>query len=81
MFNFVMYADDTTLTSTVSDFRRNNSDPVETSINVEILEINDWLQINKLSVNSAKSKVMIFQNILNKLKHVLSLEIKTLLND
>ena len=42
MFNFVMYADDTTLTSTVSNFR-NNSNPVETSINAELLKINDWL--------------------------------------
>ena len=37
MFNFVMYADDTTLTSTVSNFR-NNSNPVETSINAELLK-------------------------------------------
>ena len=130
MFNSVMYADDTTLTSTVSNFR-NNSKPVETSINAELLKINEWLQINKLSLNINKSKFMIFQKIdkemevltlkvdyiniervkefnflglmidanlnwkkhiakvsnacsqkigiLNKLKHVLSLEIKTLL--
>ena len=59
MFNFVMYADDTTLTSTVSNFR-NNSNPVETLINAELLKINDWLQINKLSLNIAKSKFIIF---------------------
>ena len=51
MFNFVMYADDTTLTSTVSNF---NPNPVETSINAELLKINDWLQINKLSLNITK---------------------------
>ncbi len=51
MFNFVMYAHDTT--STVSNFR-NNSNPVETSINAELLKINDWLQINKLSLNITK---------------------------
>ena len=62
MFNFVMYADDTTLTSPVSNFR-NNSKPVETSINAELLKINEWLQINKLSLNIAKSKFMIFQKI------------------
>ena len=53
IFNFVIYADDTTLTSTVSNFR-NNSNPVETSINAELLKINEWLRINKLSLNIAK---------------------------
>ena len=62
MFNFVMYADDTTLTSTVRSFT-NNSNPVETSINAELLKINDWLQINKLLLNIAQSKFMIFQKI------------------
>ena len=73
MFNFVMYADDTTLTSTVSNFR-NNSNPVETSINAELLKINDWLQINKLSLNIAKSKFMIFQKI-DKEMEVLTLKV------
>ena len=73
MFNFVMYADDTTLTSTVSNFR-NNSNSVETSINAELLKINDWLQINKLSLNIAKSKFMIFQKI-DKEMEVLTLKV------
>ena len=68
-----MYADDTTLTSTVSNFR-NNSNPIETSINAELLKINDWLQINKLSVNIAKSKFMIFQKI-DKEMEVLTLKV------
>ena len=73
MFNFVMYADDTTLTSTVSNFR-NNSNPVETSINAELLKINDWLQINKLSLNIAKSKFMIFRKIYKEME-VLTLKV------
>ncbi len=68
-----MYADDTTLTSTVSNFR-NNSNSVETSINAELLKINDWLQINKLSLNIAKSKFMIFQKI-DKEMEVLTLKV------
>ena len=52
MFNLIMYADDTTLTSTISTFRDNtNSDNVETSLNAELLKINEWLQINELSLN------------------------------
>ena len=50
MFNFIMYADDTTLTSTINTFNGNtNNDNVETSLNAELLKINEWLQINKLS--------------------------------
>ena len=41
MFNFIMYADDTTLTSTISTFSDNtNNDNVETSLNAELLKIN-----------------------------------------
>ena len=71
MFNFVMYAHDTT--STVSNFR-NNSNPVETSINAELLKIKYWLQINTLSLNIAKSKFMIFQKI-DKEMEVLTLKV------
>ena len=60
MFNFIMYADDTTLTSTINTFNGNtNNDNVETSLNAELLKINEWLQINKLSLNISKSKFMI----------------------
>ena len=62
MFNCIMYADDTTLTSTINTFNGNtNNDNVETSLNAELLKINEWLQINKLSLNISKSKYMIFQ--------------------
>ena len=64
MFNFIMYADDTTLTSTINTFNGNtNNDHVETSLNAELLKINEWLQINKLSLNISKSKYMIFQKV------------------
>ena len=40
MFNFVMYADDTTLTTTISNFRNNtNSNSVESSLNAELLKM------------------------------------------
>ena len=53
MFKFIMYADDTTLNSTLRHFI-NNSNSVENSINDELLKINEWLQIIKLSLNIAK---------------------------
>ena len=39
MFNFIMYADDTTLTSTISTFSdTTNNDNVEASLNAELLK-------------------------------------------
>ena len=73
MFNFVIY--DTALTSTV--IFRNNSNHVETSINAELLKINDWLQINKLSLNIARSKFMLFQKI-DKEMEVLTLKVNNM---
>ena len=67
MFNFIMYADDTTLTSrpTINTFNGNtNNDNVETSLNAELLKRNEWLQINKLSLNISKSKYMIFKRLI-----------------
>ncbi len=66
-----MYADDTTLTSTINTFNDNtNNDNVETSLNAELLKINEWLQINKLSLNISKSKYMIFQKVDKDVEHL-----------
>ena len=71
MFNFIMYADDTTLISTISTFSDNtNNDNVEASLNAELLKINEWLQINKLSLNISKSKYMIFQKVDKDVQHL-----------
>ena len=62
MFNFLIYADDTTLSSTLNVFSDNKNDQnLESLINEELVKINDWLKINKLSPNVVKSKFMIFQ--------------------
>ena len=62
MFNFLIYADDTTLSSTLNVFSDNTHDRnLESLINEELVKINDWLKINKLSLNVVKSKFMIFQ--------------------
>ena len=61
MFNFIIYADDTTLFSTIETFSvsvQNKS--TESVINEELLKIVEWLNINKLSLNKSKSKYMTF---------------------
>ena len=58
MFNFIIYADDTTLSSILDTFNNNIHDNLESLINNELLKINEWLKINKLSLNIAKSKYM-----------------------
>lgn len=56
-FNSILYADDTTLQSTLSAFDLNNSSD---SINAELKKIQDWLALNKLSLNIKKTKFMLF---------------------
>ena len=60
-FDFIMYADDTTLSSTIDSFSDINSNKnADTLINVEICKVIEWLKINKLSLNKNKSKYMTF---------------------
>ena len=69
MFNFLIYADDTTLSSTLNMFNGNvQNQNFESLIHTEILKINGWLEINKLSPNEAKSKYMTFQKADAKVK-------------
>ena len=59
-FTFISYADDTTLFSTVSNLTNTpNIDP-NCLINEELFKINEWLEINKLPLNIAKTKFMLF---------------------
>lgn len=61
LFSFIIYADDTTLSTTleiVIDHNYNNI--LESFINMELACINDWLKANKLSLNTKKCKYMIF---------------------
>ena len=60
IFDFICYADDTTLFSTLNKLvNAQNTDP-DIIINMELSKINEWLEINKLSLNIAKSKFMVF---------------------
>ena len=63
IFNFIMYADDAKLSSTLKQFtdstqHRNKS--IESLINYELGKVIEWLNINKLSLNKDKSNYTIF---------------------
>ena len=55
--NFIMYADDTTIYFNLEDF-----DPtcIEANITNELEKVNIWLKLNKLSLNTQKTKLMVF---------------------
>ena len=55
--NCIMYADDTTLYSSLENFDSNN---IEREINYELEKVNLWLKANKLSLNVKKTKCMFF---------------------
>ena len=58
-FHFIMYADDTTLSSTIYSFNEDSNKNITSEINNELSKINEWLKINKLSLNKSKTKYMI----------------------
>jgi len=60
-FDLVMYADDTTLISTLENFG-SITDPqsIQNSINEELKKIFNWLRNNELLLNVEKSKLMYF---------------------
>ena len=63
-FKAILYADDTTLVSTVSAFKQNAGAPdcklLSENINFELTRINEWLALNKLNLNISKTKYIIF---------------------
>ena len=61
---FIMYSDDTTIYFNLEDF---DPDNVSNEINNELEKIAKWLQINKLSFNTQKNKLMVFHR---KQKHI-----------
>ena len=67
-FKAILYADDTNLVSPLCSFSSSNSmnsnnlSEVTASINNELSCVQEWLLINKLSVNVNKTKFMIFHH-------------------
>ncbi len=67
LYFFVIYADDTTISTTIEvNINNVNNSDVESKINLELACINDWLKCNKLSLNITKCKYMIFHTPLKK---------------
>ena len=65
LFKAILYADDSTLCSTLCSFNSmyNMDEGTVTKslhINMELSKISDWLKLNKLSLNASKSKYMVF---------------------
>ena len=72
-FNYILYADDTTLNSTLDCFG-NGKNEIQDSKTTELQKVFKWLDVNKLCLNTAKSKYMLFhmtQNILSDMSLVL----------
>ena len=62
-FNFIMYADDTTLFRSVQSLAANDENSYsnfENEMDIELGNVGNWLTANKLSLNVHKSKYMIF---------------------
>ena len=63
MFDFICFADDTTLSSVMNYFGiSGQKEIIETNINSELANINDWLKIIKFSLNINKAKFTITHN-------------------
>ena len=60
LFKFIIYADDTTLFSTLSLFQKPTGGNISLDINLELDKVNIWLKVNKLSLNIGKTKFMLF---------------------
>ena len=58
-FNFILYADDSTLNYTL-DWFGNGEEEIQISITTELQNFFKWLDVNKLCLNTAKSKYMLF---------------------
>ncbi len=68
LFDFIIYADDTTLSTTLEVvFNKSRNVDVNFILNSEFNAISDWLKLNKLSLNAQKSKFMIFYTSKRKL--------------
>ena len=71
LFKFICYADDTTLSSTIQYLKANGNginNTFETIINYELSKISERLKINKLSLNTEKTKFIIFHQPQRKIR-------------
>ena len=55
VFKFIIFADDTTLYTTLD-----TQEDINDILNDELVQINNWLKVNQLFLNVAKTKAMLF---------------------
>ena len=60
LFKFILYADDTTLFSSIEYSLPTYTSNIDLLLNNELIHICDWLIINKLSLNISKTKYLVF---------------------
>ena len=61
IFKIISYADDSTLLAKLSDFNnRDNKENINVLSNKELEKNCVWLKVNRLSLNTSKSKFMFF---------------------
>ena len=63
LFNFLMYADDTTLFCCLEDIKSNNKELV---LNNKLQRVHSWLKANRLSLNVKKTKTSICYSVSRK---------------
>ncbi len=64
LFEFILYADDTSLTTSIEIvLKKNTVTSLQDSINHELHKLSIWLKLNKLSLNIQKTKFMVFRTI------------------
>ena len=60
LFQLIIYADDSNLSSTLKIFDGQGDKNKSHMINAELNKICEWLKVNELSLNAKKTKFMIF---------------------
>ena len=72
IFKFIIYADDTNLSTSIELITQKDSNiDISTILNCELSKISDWLSSNKLSLNVSKTKYMIFHKPQRKINPLL----------
>ncbi len=69
IFSFIMYADDTTLSSILKAFQpHTTTHNIDELINSEVRKVSEWLIVNKLSLYVSTTKFSLFHT---KRKHII----------
>ena len=71
ILNFTVYADDTTLSGTLRLISNNFPNVnVSSAVNKELNNVNEWLKLNRLSLNISKTKYIIFHTPQRKIEEL-----------